>query len=359
MSTVAQRLQAAWLSRGVLAWALWPVSLVMGALVWVRHQAYRRGWLSQHRLPVPVVVVGNRIVGGAGKTPSTLALLAHLRQRGWHPGVLSRGYGATGRAADAPPVLIDQSNASPDVSLTGDEPLLIWRRSGAPLAISADRVRGGHALLQRHPEVDILVCDDGLQHLRLARDLEIVVYDERGAGNGWLLPAGPLREPVDAPTSRGLACPPIVLYNAPRASTSLPGHVSTSTLAQPVALAAWWGSKPGAEPPAPSAVTAEKCWAMAGVAHPERFFSGLRAQGWRFTPLPLADHAVLDGELPWPASLPHLLVTEKDAVKLQPERCARERPRTQIWVVGLDFQPAATFWAALDAGLTQLRRRSH
>ena len=190
---------------------------------------------------------------------------------------------------------------------------------------------------------------------RLARDIEIVVYDERGAGNGWLLPAGPLREPVNTPASPGLACPPLVMYNAPRASTELPGHLSASTLAAPVSLSAWWGREPATTPPAAGEVEPAQCWAMAGVAHPERFFSALRAQGWRFTPCPLADHADLDGDLPWPAGLPHLLVTEKDAVKLLPERCALERPSTRIWVVGLDFQPAATFWTALDAGLGRLR----
>lgn len=366
MRHLAHTLQAAWLRRGPLAMALWPLSCLMGLVVALRRQAYRLGLLRQTRLPVPVVVVGNRIVGGAGKTPVTLAVLQWLSQTGWQPGVLSRGYGATRPRPNNQPLLVNAGTAPQlDAADTGDEPWLIWRRTGRPMAIGADRAACGRALLAQHPEIDILVCDDGLQHLALERDVEIIVFDERGAGNGWLLPAGPLREPLLTLPPRGLWVPPLVLYNAATPSTALPGHVGSRQLAAPISLSDWWGrsTSPGtslpastaSELPSPAQSHADTCWAMAGIAHPQRFFDSLRQQGWRLTPLPLSDHASLEGELPWPEQVRHLFITEKDAVKLDPARCQAERPLTHIWVVGLDFQPEPSFWQALNRALARQR----
>jgi tetraacyldisaccharide 4'-kinase len=363
---LAHTLQAAWLRRGPLALALWPLSCLMGLVVACRRQAYNLRLLRRTRLPVPVVVVGNRIVGGAGKTPVTLAVLQWLSQNGWQPGVLSRGYGASRPRADGQPLLVNADTA-PQLSAadTGDEPWLIWRRTGKPMAIGADRAAGGRALLAQHPDINILVCDDGLQHLALERDVEIIVFDERGAGNGWLLPAGPLREPLNTRPPHGLWAPPLVLYNAASPSTALPGHVGSRQLAAPISLSDWWGrsTSPGTSLPAsissdlpsPAQSHADTCWAMAGIAHPQRFFDGLRQQGWCLTPLPLTDHAPLDGELPWPEQVRHLFITEKDAVKLDPARCQAERPLTHIWVVGLDFQPEPSFWQALNCALARQR----
>ena len=187
----AQKLQEAWLWRGPLARALLPLSWLYGAVVALRRGLFRTGLLRATRLPVPVVVVGNLIAGGAGKTPTTLALVSLLREQGWTPGIVSRGHGREG--AGLYEVTRDSSALH-----SGDEPLLLHLRSGAPMVVGADRVAAARTLLQRHPEVDLLLSDDGLQHLRLARDVEVIVFDERGAGNGWLLPAGPLREPVPA-----------------------------------------------------------------------------------------------------------------------------------------------------------------
>lgn len=362
MTALAHVLQQSWLKRGALAWGLWPISWLMLALVMLRRLVYRHGVLARHRLPVPVLVVGNRIAGGAGKTPATLAILTHLKERGWRPGVLSRGYGATQRPSPDLPLLIKADGEPPNARQTGDEPVLIWRRHRVPMAIASDRVAGGRALLQQHPDVNILVCDDGLQHLRLQRDIEVIVFDERGAGNGWLLPAGPLREPIDLRPLPGLAAAPVVLYNAPHPTSVLHGHVSASTLGTPVELSIWHGIRlgtagAGMTAPPPATTRPEQCWAMAGVAHPERFFKALRQQGWGFTPLPLEDHASLTGPLPWPETVQDLLVTEKDAVKLNPERCARERPGTRIWVIGLDFRPSAEFWHELDEALALIRSR--
>jgi tetraacyldisaccharide 4'-kinase len=345
-------LTRAWGHRGALACALWPVSALMGVLVALRRAGYRSGLLHATRLAVPTLVVGNRIVGGAGKTPTTIVLLQHLQRLGWQPGVLSRGYGATERPEQ--PLLLDASTEGQlDARHTGDEPLLIWRRTRAPAMIGPNRAACGEALLKAHPEIDILLCDDGLQHLRLKRDIEVVVFDERGAGNGWLLPAGPLREPWNAPATPGLAATPIVIYNAVQASTPLPGHLLQKRLAWPRPLQAWWSGDQEARPLLPDA-HGTPVWALAGIAQPQRFFDALGQLGFRVQPLPLADHADFS-TLPWPAEVRDLIVTEKDAVKLRPERLAAERPLTRVWVAGLDFEPDAGFWQELDAALATCR----
>ena len=186
------RWQALWLlnsqRRGWLASLLWPVSLVYGALIALRRGLYRWGLKQGHRVDVPVIVIGNVVVGGAGKTPTVIAVVNHLRAQGWRPGVVSRGHGRVSQH-----VVHVQADTALDDS--GDEPALIHLRTQVPVCVAASRVAAADALLAAHPEVDILVCDDGLQHLALHRDLQIVVFDDRGAGNGWLLPAGLLREP--------------------------------------------------------------------------------------------------------------------------------------------------------------------
>jgi len=371
-----QALTRAWLQRGVLAWLLSPLALLMWTLVMGRRLGFRAGWLRCERLAVPVVVVGNRIAGGAGKTPTTLALLAHLQARGWRPGVLTRGYGA-----DLSPLAFEQagstlpSNPEPRSRLldarsaaqlstrqVGDEPMLIWRRTGVPLMIGRDRAASGRALLAAHPELDILVCDDGLQHLQLARDVEIVVFDERGAGNGWVLPAGPLREPIGVGPMSLDGQAALVLYNADRPSTKLAGHVARRGLAPPQSLVTWKAAsstpiqagvasaadmpqEPHRAPPRDQPLTA-----LAGIAQPERFFQALRAQGWQVQGIPLADHDDWS-TLPWPPEAHHVVVTEKDAVKLDLARLQRERPQTTVWVAALHFEPVPAFWAALDSRL--------
>jgi tetraacyldisaccharide 4'-kinase len=349
---IAARLQQAWLRRGPLAWLLWPVSLLMGALVGLRRLAFRRGWARSVRLPVPVIVVGNRIVGGAGKTPTTIALLQHLQAQGWRPGVLSRGYKAA-LATDGPALIDAQTAPSLTALQVGDEPLLIWRRCQVPLMIGRDRAASGQALLAAYPEINMLVCDDGLQHLRLRRDIEIVVFDERGAGNGWLLPAGPLREPIDAPPPPELRAKPIVIYNAPQASTGLPGHLSVRHTLPLCPLPDWWLGQAASQSLAPADTQAASTWALAGIAHPQRFFDALRAQGLAFKPLPLADHADFS-LLPWPATARDVIVTEKDAVKLDPARVRAERPGCRVWVAALALHPAPSFWLALDQALAAL-----
>lgn len=329
-SAFATRLQAAWLHRGPLAVALLPLSLLFGAVSAVRRALYGAGLLRTERLPVPVVVVGNLITGGAGKTPTTLAIVDALRRHGRTPGIVSRGYG---RAADTIHLVARDDPAS----LTGDEPLLMHLRSRAPVAVGRDRAAAGRALLARHPDVDVLVADDGLQHLRLARDASAIVFDERGIGNGWLLPAGPLRETQHAsPPPRS-----VVVYNAPAASTPWPGHVAHRGLAGVVALDGWWQGEP-ARPEALAALRDRAVVAAAGVARPGRFFGMLRDAGLHVDELPLPDHHDF-ATLPWPPGATDVVVTEKDAVKLRPGQVGGAR----VWVATLDFALGPVFEADL------------
>jgi tetraacyldisaccharide 4'-kinase len=328
--SAASQLQAAWLRRGGLALALLPLSWLYHAILRGRAACFKLGLMRSVRLPVPVVVVGNLVAGGAGKTPTTIALVQLLRERGFTPGIVSRGYG---RRSDHI-VLLGRDTP---VSEAGDEPLLLHQRSGAPVAVGADRVAASLALLRANPAVNILVSDDGLQHQKLARDAQVIVFDERGAGNGWLLPAGPLREPVPA------LVPPrsVVLYNAASPSTALGGHLATRRLTGLVPLAEW-GRGATAKPDAFAELKGRSVLAAAGLARPQRFFEMLRAHGLSITELPLPDHHDF-ASLPWPADTSEVIVTEKDAVKLQPEAMGN----TRVWVATLDFELSPAFASEL------------
>lgn len=325
-SLFATRLQQAWLTRGPLALALLPLSWLFGGLVGLRRLLYRAGIRHSERIDVPVLVVGNLIAGGAGKTPTTLALLDLLRREGWRPGVVSRGHGRLSQG------LVDVERHTP-ASQAGDEPLLLRLRGDVPVCVGADRVAAARALRTQHPQIDIVVCDDGLQHLRLARDAQVLVFDERGAGNGWLQPAGPLREPMPA------KLPPrsVVLYNAPRQSTALPGHLAQRRLAGVVALDDWWlGTRPA--PNSTDGLRGRALLAMAGLARPQRFFAMLREQGLDIVEHPLPDHHDY-ATIAWPSGTTDVVLTEKDAVKIRPERAAGMR----VWVAALDFGFNAAF----------------
>lgn len=336
----------AWQVRGPLACALWPLSRVYAGLTALRRWGYAAGALRQARSAVPVIVVGNRVAGGAGKTPTVLAVVEHLRARGGRPGIVSRGHGRIGREVR----VLDEQDRAQDV---GDEPLLLKRRSGVPVAVGVDRAAAARALLAAHPEIDCLVADDGLQHLRWARDIEIVVFDRRGAGNGWLLPAGPLREPIDVPQR---APHRLHLYTDGVRSTALDGFAAQRRLVGVVALADWWGGA-HASHEALNALRGKPLQACAGIAQPERFFAMLRDVGLHGETRSLPDHADF-AVLPWATSTPDVVVTEKDAVKLDPTRVATERPATRVWVAPLDFVPEPAFTEALDVALATLPRRA-
>jgi tetraacyldisaccharide 4'-kinase len=328
------RLQAAWLSRGPLAVLLLPVAALYGAISSVRAALYGVGLLRTLHLPVPVIVVGNLIAGGAGKTPTVIAIVGLLRRRGFTPGIVSRGYGGSHDG------LVD---VEPDTPATrcGDEPLLLRLRTGVPVTVGRDRVAAARALLRAHAYVNVIVSDDGLQHRRLGRQAQVLVFDERGAGNGWWLPAGPLRERLP----RAVPARTLVLYNADAASTPLPGHIASRSLAGVVALADWWAGKPPSHG-ALAALKGRRVVAAAGLARPQRFFAMLRAAGLTIDPLALPDHHDY-ATLPWPAHTEDVVLTEKDAVKLKPDGIGR----TRVWVAALDFALGPAFDDALIAML--------
>ncbi|MBQ0959458.1 tetraacyldisaccharide 4'-kinase [Ideonella sp. 4Y11] len=335
MSRLGDALERQWWQPrpGALAWLLWPLSWSLQRLAMLLRWRDRT---RARQLPVPVLVVGNLIVGGAGKTPTTIALLQALRERGWRPGLVSRGHG---RRETRLRLLGPQASADQ----VGDEPLLIHRRTGVPGVVGAERTDAARTLLGAHPEVNLLLADDGLQHARLARDWQLIVFDQRGIGNGLTLPAGPLREPW----TPGVPVRSSVLYNADQPSTPWPGHLALRRLAGPVPLADWWAGQPP-DPGAWQALTAAPSpLAVAGLAEPERFFAMLRQQGLDCRCLPLPDHAPLD-PLPWPASEPVVLLTEKDAIKLP---SARVPPGQNVWVVALDFQLPRALVDEIDQAL--------
>ena len=310
-------LQRAWRRRGAPALLLYPLSLAYRALVALDRGVHAVGLRRRERLPVPVVVVGNVVAGGAGKTPVVLAVLEHLARRGIPAGVVSRGYGRTGAGC----VEVLPSDAP---ERAGDEPLLLRRRSGAPVFVAPRRADAGRALLRAHPATRVLVSDDGLQHHALARDIEICVFDGRGTGNGWLLPAGPLREPWPRPVDLVLAHghpPGIAGFAMERA---LSGE----------AVRADGGRVPLAQ------LRGQALHAVAAIAHPEPFFAMLRAAGLTLAATQvLPDHHPLDGvAFPRDATL---VCTEKDAVKLW-------RSRPDAWAVPLQVEIPAGFWQAFD-----------
>lgn len=361
--------------------ALRPLSMLYGAATRLRRHWYRRR-RDGRAPPVPVIVVGNVVVGGAGKTPTVIAIVQALIDRGWTPGVVSRGYGAAARERNAAPLEVTESTP---VGISGDEPQLIRRRTGVPVWVARERLRAVRALCVAHPRVDIVVADDGLQHLGLPRDLEIVVYDERGVGNGRLLPAGPLREPAGGQGARIAATershardarsgPPsgfapagsfavarAVAYNAAVPSTRQPGYVLGRRLVGGWTLAQW---REGWHAPRPLAELSALARSegngtarprvAAGIGAPEKFHAMLRHEGVEFEAWPLADHANLD-RLPWPDDGRWTFVTEKDAVRIAPGTPGSER----VIVVGLDLTLPAAMQRWLEQSLptTPGRRR--
>ncbi|WP_296000733.1 tetraacyldisaccharide 4'-kinase [Rugamonas sp.] len=327
-STLQTTLTRNWLRRGPLACALWPLSLLFRALGAVRRRLYLSGVFASSRLPVPVVVVGNIFIGGTGKTPLTIWLVQALQQAGFHPGVISRGHGGAAGAARA----VTASSSPRDV---GDEPLLIAQRTGAPVMVGRDRAAAGRALLAAQPLVDVIVTDDGLQHYALQRDVEIILFDGRGAGNGWLLPAGPLREPRSRRRD-------VTVINTPQMNERLSASVAAPVSAASSAGAPFQMTLAGEHaeqlidrrrrrPLADLNQPGLRLAAAAGIGNPARFFGMLKTAGLSISELPLPDHhdfldrpfAGLDADL--------ILMTEKDAVKCAQIDELKDDPR--LWVV--------------------------
>lgn len=326
------RLQRAWQTRGALAWALRPVAWIYGALAAVRRGLYRARWLTSEHPGRPVIVVGNVIAGGAGKTPVTIALVQHLREQGLQPGVISRGHGRG--TTDCRPVLPGSPAAE-----VGDEPALIARQCpGTPVFVARRRIDAARALLAAHPQTDVLICDDGLQHLALARDVEICVFNDQGIGNGWLLPAGPLREPWPRQVD-------FVLHSgAAPAATAAPAFALQRGLA-PFAV-----TQTGQQVPLAS-LRNMPVHAVAGIARPDDFFAMLRAAGLTLAAADaLPDHYDFNSWKRSPDKRKTLVCTEKDALKLwlrEPDALAVP---LQTWI-----DPA--FFPAVEARLSSLLPR--
>ena len=322
-------LESAWYGDGRAPWWTRPLAALYGSAIRLRRRLYRIGWLHSVRLPVPVLVIGNLSVGGTGKTPLTIAVVASLRERGYHPGVVSRGYGGSQRE----PLLLGDA---PDPLQVGDEPCLI-HASGVPVAVGRDRPAAARLLLDAG--CDVVVADDGLQHYALARDVEICVIDgTRRFGNRRLLPAGPLREPMDR-----LRRVDLRVCNGGTAEVGeypmqlCGGDVVALNGDQRRTLASFGG---------------QKVHAVAAIGNPQRFFDSLRAAGIEVIGHAFADHhQFVPTDLAFADDLP-VLMTDKDAVKCRPFA------QPHWWRVPVQASLPQAFHEALGGRLEGLRRET-
>ena len=335
MSGATRKPPAWWYEDGVPPLPARLLSRAYAGAIAMRVAMYRRGMLRRHRIGVPVVVVGNLVAGGSGKTPFTIALAERLRAAGWTPGVATRGYG---RADPGKAIWVDVDT---DPLEGGDEPVLLARRTGVRVRADRDRVAAARALASAG--CDIVLCDDGLQHYRLQRDIEIEVVDgRRRYGNGRLLPAGPLREPIE----RGDHCD-FRVVNLPPGETAgagfgeWPMHLLASR-AVPVL---------GGRPQPLSTFAGQRVHAVAGIGDPERFFAMLRALEIAVVPHAFADHhRYTAADFQFGSDLP-VLMTEKDAVKCVAFAGARH------FSVPVDAQLPEALWIALFERLAVLRSK--
>lgn len=283
-----------WYSQNLLAWLLWPLSLLFFTVVTLRRWLYQKGFLSSHKLPVPVIVVGNISVGGTGKTPLIIALCEWLKNKGFNVGVVSRGYGRDSQA-------LHEVAETDSASIAGDEPLLIKRHTACPVMVCADRPAAANSLYAKH-QCNIILSDDGLQHYALQRDVEIAVVDaERKYGNGFCLPAGPLREPVSRLQSVDMLALNVAMEDDAAVSFSLQQVIATQLIDNAATTL--------------QAFSARRAHAVAGIGHPQRFFKQLRQQGIDVIEHSFDDHHRFQaGDLDFNDDLP-VLMTEKDAVK--------------------------------------------
>lgn len=327
-SSLESWLLRVWQTRSPSACLLWPLSLLFGMLTSLRRILYRLHLLPSYRLPVPVIVVGNVVVGGTGKTPLVIWLVEALRQSGYTPGVISRGHGGKAKAG-----LIEVVTSS-RADHVGDEPLLIAQRARCPVMVGRDRVAAARALLAAHPLIDMIISDDGLQHYRLQRSVEIVLFDERGGGNGWLLPAGPLRESMARQRD-------VTVLNGQLMPAGLPATCLQMQVAGDVAEAL---SDRRRSMPL-NAVTG-RIVAVAGIGNPQRFFNMLRAAGLTIEAIALSDHYVFSAQTFADVQADVILMTEKDAVKCQAVDGIVDDPR--MWVVPISAQVDCALMTIVD-----------
>jgi tetraacyldisaccharide 4'-kinase len=328
-------LQATWSGRGVAATLLLPISWAYQLIAACRRQAYVLGLKPIRKMDALVLVVGNVVVGGAGKTPTVISIVKHLQARGLQVGVISRGYGRHSTAT------LEVTPTSPPEDV-GDEPALVHRATGAPVVVGATRVQAAQTLLARYPQTQIVVCDDGLQHYALHRDVEVCVFDNRGCGNGWLLPAGPLREawPRRALAQAGQSNERLLVLHT-GTQPVFAGYRASRTLA----LEGLMSNGARIALSSLTQVGGKPLFAVAGIAQPQAFFDMLSALGIPLAgTLALPDHYNFDSRLRISHGGYRLICTEKDAQKLW-----RVAPDSVAVPLVQTAEPA--FWHALDAAL--------
>ncbi|MGE6383455.1 tetraacyldisaccharide 4'-kinase [Shewanella baltica] len=319
-----------WYQGHPLRWLLLPLSWLFAVITYVRRGLFRLGIKSQTAMPVPVIVVGNITVGGSGKTPTVIYLIELLRQHGFTPGVISRGYGVDIQG-------VKTVNLGASAAEVGDEPAMIVARTQVPMVVGAKRVDAANALIAEFG-VDVIICDDGLQHYALGRDIELVVIDgQRGLGNGLLLPAGPLREGA----WRLDAVDFIVNNGGPAAKGQFEMQLAPTEV-KPVKCDSTFGEY--------SFDKSQPLVAMAGIGNPARFFESLRAQGYQLALCQgFDDHQPYDKiQLRDLAQDLPLLMTEKDAVK------CRDFAQENWWYLAVNAKLSPQFDEQLLARLREV-----
>jgi len=312
MHPTAHLLRQSWQTKGWLTRLLWPLTLLSRAWLFLNDQSYLFGWRASIRLPVPVLVVGNVVVGGTGKTPIVVHLADYFQRRGWQVGVITRGHGVDNRRVQE----VQRDSAADQV---GDEAVLVKQRCKIPVFVGRQRALAAQALLQAYPRTQLIISDDGLQHHAMQHDIALCVFDDRALGNGWLLPAGPLREPWPrhprSPTRQYLVHTGLHAFENSHAASRQLSAQAVNGKGQTRTLDSFQG---------------QAVQALAAIAQPELFFQALQAQGLTLAAThALPDHAPLNQ---WQSTRPEqLLCTEKDAVKLWPHF-------PQAWAVPLDCQ---------------------
>lgn len=346
-ATLSRWAHQIWQTRNPISLALYPLSLITRYIVQRKKSRFSTCPSLAFRSSCPVIVVGNIIVGGTGKTPVVVAITRHLQKQGWTPGLISRGYGVS-----IPERTPRHAQGNADAALIGDEPALLTRNTGAPISVHPQRALAAQALLEHYPEVNVIIADDGMQHLALARDIQIAVQDQRGVGNGWLLPAGPLRDQattlsqvdwlitqLSSDTQQPLTpCPSL-------ASRNVRMHL------QPYQVQSLQGEQCFSWPEWQAFCQGKTLSAVAAIGQPQRFFSMLEAAGLVLTQTrALADHAAINENSFVGLDTDYILITRKDAVKY----AACPNPRLYVVEPQAEFSPAN--W--LDE-LTQVLQQHH
>lgn len=342
---LSSRLRQSWHTQGPISTLLWPLSLLYGAFAAAHRQLYRVGLLQVRRVRATVIVVGNITVGGGGKTPTVIEIACHLQRRGLQVGVVSRGYGRHSTECV-------EVRATDTAQRSGDEPVLLQRALGVPVFVHAKRAHAAQTLLTQHPHTQVIVCDDGLQHYGLYRDLEVCVMDADGLGNGRLLPAGPLRQHWPRSLVRRAGQDEgrtLVLHSA---GAAWPGRFSAHRTLLPQLVDATGATRSLAA----LAAGTQPIVAVAAIAKPDAFFAMLRLNGLTLAhTLALPDHDDYAHFAEHAAAFPPdalLVCTQKDAPKLWLQR-------PSALAAALEQRSEAAFFAALDALLAQRRDPHH